>query len=189
MKKPLLFLLSAFLVITSSAQGVTGTSKNERIENNSSTRESGFTLAEAEKLVSGIMEKIGLKSDFRVRSAKVPNVQADIRRGKRYIEFNPEYINSLLRTTRDEWVLVFIMAHEIGHHLNGHTVIRGRRSSLIELEADKFAGFVLYKMGATLDQSKLALRYVAKPSASSTHPGRSVRLLALVEGWKDAEKE
>jgi hypothetical protein len=189
MKKPLLFLMVLLAASVCFSQGVTNTSKDERIKGNSSTVAPSFSLSDAEKLVADIMKQIGLKSDFRIRSAKVPNVQADIRRGKRFIEFNPDYVNNLLRTTKDEWVLVFIMAHEIGHHLNGHTVIRGKRSSLIELEADKFAGFVLFKMGASLEQSKLALSYIAKPSASSTHPGRGARLLSLAEGWKEAQAE
>ena len=44
---------------------------------------------------------------------------------------------------------MWVLAHEIGHHINGHVLapdlsIEDRRWE--ELEADKFAGFVLSKL-------------------------------------------
>ena len=36
-----------------------------------------------------------------------------------------------------------LLAHEVGHHLNGHTIHRGGSTPELELEADEFAGFIL----------------------------------------------
>src|SRR5690606_38394645 len=56
-----------------------------------------------------------------------------------------------------------------------------------ELEADKFSGFVLYKMGASLDDAQLALgKLVAEGPDGRTHPGRGKRMAAIAEGWKQA---
>jgi hypothetical protein len=186
MKKPLLFLLVLFVSAISYAQKVSSESKNENTSSEGSAIPV-FTEATAEQLVQDIMNQVGLKSNFTIKAAKVLNVQADVKHGKRYIEYNPEYVNKLLTITRDKWVLTFILAHEIGHHLNGHTVHKGKHSPDIELEADEFAGFVLYKMGATLEESKTALSYISRPQTSKTHPGRSMRLLSLEDGWESAK--
>jgi hypothetical protein len=185
MKKPLLFLLVLFVSTILYAQKVSSDAKNETTSPEVSAIPV-FTDATAEQLVQEIMDKVGLKGNFTIKAANVLNVQADVKRGRRYIEYNPEYINKLLTVTKDKWVLTFILAHEIGHHLNGHTVHKGKHSPEIELEADEFAGFVLSKMGASLEEAKIALSYISRPQTSKTHPGRSIRLLSIEDGWKRA---
>src|SRR6185312_2225684 len=82
---------------------------------------------------------------------------------------------------------IFILAHEIGHHLDGHTEAGLKSCPAIELEADQFAGFVLGKMGATLQQSQLAMYYISTIASSKTHPGRYDRLAAIEKGWNKAK--
>ena len=55
--------------------------------------------------------------------------------------------------------MVAILAHEVGHHIRLHTVIPGRDHEF-ELEADYQAGFILRRMGATLEQTQAAFRTV-----------------------------
>lgn len=154
---------------------------------NGSTDLPGFTSSEdAEKIIIGIMDVVGLKPNFKIRKANVPNVEADIRHHQRYILYNPDFISLVNKIAKDKWASIFILAHEIGHHLNGHT-IRGINSRpAIELEADEFAGFVLRKMGATLEQAELALNIIANINASKTHPARDARFSAIEKGWNKA---
>ena len=60
---------------------------------------------------------------------------------------------------------------EIGHHVNGHTrdyqVYKSGARNLPtlakkreELEADEYSGFVMQKLGATLEQHKQQLNYM-----------------------------
>ena len=79
-----------------------------------------------------------------------------------------------------------LLAHEIGHHLNGHTIRKGGSSPELELEADEFAGFTLHKLGATLKESQKVMHFIAKTKESATHPGRNSRLLAIEKGWTKA---
>jgi Zn-dependent protease with chaperone function len=79
-----------------------------------------------------------------------------------------------------------LLAHEVGHHLNGHTLRRGGSKPALELEADEFAGYILGQLGATLQQSQNVMNYIAKDEASSTHPSRSSRMLAIEKGWDKA---
>ena len=83
---------------------------------------------------------------------------------------------------------MFLLAHEVGHHLNGHTIMKGGSTPELELEADQFAGFVLYKLGASLQQAQEVMKYIAKTEQSKTHPARNSRMLAIQTGWDKAAK-
>jgi hypothetical protein len=141
------------------------------------------TSADGEKIVSNIMSAMGLESNFKIKEAHVPNVEAKIRHHDRYILYNPEFIKQVNEATRNKWASIFILAHEVGHHLEGHTLLDINSRPSIELEADEFAGFVLHKMGATLRQSQLAMYYISTSEASKTHPARADRLAAIEKGW------
>ena len=79
-----------------------------------------------------------------------------------------------------------LLAHEVGHHLNGHTIRKGGSTPELELEADEFAGFILHKLGATLQQSQNVMNYIAKEKESKTHPSKDSRLSAIEKGWNKA---
>ena len=194
MKKPILLLAFTFMLaaawsqkITSEEQTIVDATVNS---DNQATTLPGFTCKEdAQKIITRIMSVLGLKSDFKVKAANVPNVEADIRHHQRYILYNPEFIRQVNVATNDKWASIFILAHEIGHHLDGHTTLGVNSRPEIELEADQFAGFVLRKMGATLDEAQLAMHFIANREASKTHPGRMDRLEAIAKGWNRAEPQ
>ena len=100
----------------------------------------------AQQLLSEIMGVVGLTPNFELKEAKVSNVEASISHRKRYILYNPEYINWINSVTKDKWAAIALLAHEVGHHLNGHTIRRSGSKPKLELEADEFAGFVLNKL-------------------------------------------
>jgi hypothetical protein len=75
------------------------------------------------------------------------------------------------------------MAHEIAHHLSGHTIVPGGSRPEIELEADKFSGFVLYKMGAPLAGATQMILAVGSDHGSATHPDKRSRAEAIRQGW------
>jgi hypothetical protein len=88
--------------------------------------------------------------------------------------------------TKNNWAGISILAHEIGHHLSGHTLLPGGSQPAIELEADKFSGYVLYKMGAKINDAQLAMSTLVGDEDGPTHPGKSKRLKAILDGWKQA---
>ena len=145
-------------------------------------------------MIAQVMAFTGLPQNFDVTEADVPNAAAAIlldaqKLPHRVIAFNPEFIELVRRATGgNPWSAVSIMAHEAGHHLAGHTIQPGGSQPPIELEADKFSGFVLYKMGASRGDALTALNALvpAEAPAGSTHPARRQRVAALTEGWDQA---
>lgn len=143
-------------------------------------------------MVERIMEFTGLPQNFVVTAGPVPNAAAAIlldekQVPRRVIAFNPDFIDQVKALTGGgDWAPVSIMAHEIGHHLSGHTITEGHSRPEIELEADKFSGYVLYKMGAPLADSTRAILAIGSPTDQPTHPGRDKRAAAITDGWKEA---
>lgn len=152
----------------------------------------GFQFAsekEAKEMIDLIVNVVGLKSNFEIKSGRVDNAAAVIYNGKRYILYNPIFISQVKDATRTDWSGLSIVAHEVGHHLNGHTLLGSGSTPAIELEADEFSGFVLRRLGATLQESQLAMRVISGEKGSPTHPGRSKRLAAIQSGWNRAEMQ
>jgi hypothetical protein len=144
------------------------------------------------KVVAEIMKYTGLPQNFAVVEGKVPNAAAVImldsqRIPRRVIAYNKDFMAEVTRATQNNnWAPISIMAHEIGHHLSGHTMIPGGSQPPIELEADKFSGFVLFKMGASLPDAVKALQTLVPEQEGQTHPGRKRRVAAVQQGWQEA---
>lgn len=88
------------------------------------------------------------------------------------------------------WEQRAILAHEIGHFLLGHVnLVKGglgfvsQEQHEIELAADKFSGFTLARLGATLDEAQLAVQNLSSDVGSQTFPSKERRLEAIEEGW------
>jgi formylglycine-generating enzyme required for sulfatase activity len=91
-------------------------------------------------------------------------------------------------------VTMNILAHEIGHHLSGHTLRRAENlteTRKFELEADRFSDAMTYKLGASLRQAQQAVRQVASygDDKYSSLPKLSKRLVTIAEGYNVAKKE
>jgi hypothetical protein len=144
-------------------------------------------IPSVDEMLSVIMNATGLYGDFELKQARVLNIEASISHKKRYILYNTSFIDWINRVTNDRWAVMTLIAHEIGHHLNGHTIKKTGSTPELELEADEFAGFVMYKLGASLKQAQEVMIYIAKIETSSTHPGRAQRIDAIQKGWEKAK--
>ena len=159
-------------------------------------QEFGFrSLGAAEEAAARIMEASGLRADFEIVVEEGSNnAAAGIAypcgnlRGCRVIVYDPEFLRDIERRT-DRWGPISVMAHEVAHHLQGHTVFGEGSTPPNELDADFFSGFVLQKLGASLESAQAVMRVMrmeASPSGSSSHPPRRERLQAIAMGWRKA---
>ncbi len=142
----------------------------------------------AEKVVDNILKQVGLARNFVV--VECPNTEncfATVVDGQRYIVYDGAFMKRIENLTQTDWSAISIVAHEIGHHLQGHTIDgRGSRPQK-ELEADRFSGFVLHQLGATLDESLVAIQTIGDEHASFSHPAKATRVEAIKQAWNDAE--
>lgn len=147
------------------------------------------SAAQGKQIAERIIDAIGLRTNFDIRPAAIENAAAVVYGGKRYVLYNPTFINNLIKATGTEWAAISVLAHEIGHHLNGHTVTARGSQPDLELEADEFSGFVLRKMGANLPEAQSAMKTLASNRASRTHPAKYDRLTAIEQGWRHADEQ
>jgi hypothetical protein len=154
---------------------------------------------EADDALDEILAVIGAAKNFYlIPCDEINNALALTYKGERFILYDKDFIDKINKATND-WSGKFILAHEVGHHINGHT-----RDFLIasilddqtkekqreeELEADEFAGFIVAKLGAKYNQIKELMNTISseKDDKYSTHPNRSKRLGAIKRGFDKVE--
>ena len=146
----------------------------------------------AEAVVDAILRGHSVERNFEIRASHdIPNAAAYYdSANNRVLGYNPDFMRQMRQRTGSDWAGVSIMAHEIGHHFNDHlnpsehTVYRAS-SRQFELQADRFSGGALHKLGATLEEAQVAMRTLGG-TGSRTHPPMQERLNAIETGWMES---
>lgn len=123
-------------------------------------------------------------SNFTLGIAIMNNAYAVIRGNDRFIAVDPNWL------AKDPARLL-VIAHEIGHHVCGHTV-----GMLIndpwakELEADTFSGFAMRKVeekfqGITLKTALGWANFLYNPNPTPSHPPAAMRIQAIINGYNN----
>ena len=156
----------------------------------------------AEDALERILGTIGASKRFVLQPcSNTNNAVATSYKGIRYILYDPDFMNTL--NYGNNWGNLFILAHEVGHHINGHSLdlvlyaadavesVSLAQSRQQELEADEFAGFVLAKLGGPISAANQVISKISNNSDDSynTHPSRSKRLNALKIGFQKAKSQ
>ena len=144
----------------------------------------------AQEIVKNIVAQLGLPATFRLRSAPFGNVAAtlcqDTDPPERFLLYDPRLIKNVAPGTPNYWTLMFALAHEIGHHVNGH-VIEEKDRSRTEAEADFFAGYVLARLGAPLEEATSSAGRLAALQAALGGLGAQARLAEAGRGWTEGK--
>lgn len=143
----------------------------------------------AEKVVDKILKPIGLTRNFKI--IECPNTRncfATVLSGQRFIIYDGAFMQRIEAMTETDWSAVSIMAHEIGHHLQGHTIDGKGGQPQKEIEADRFSGFVLHQLGASLEEALIAIKTLGADYATPTHPAKQARIESIRKGWLEAEE-
>jgi len=147
--------------------------------------------ATADQMVQDILSFNSIpRRSFNVRATyEVPDAAAAVQFSQRYIFYNPKFMRAVEEASSTPWEAYSIMAHEIGHHLAGHTLTATGSQPPTELEADYFSGGTLARMGSTREQAIAAMSRLGSPQGTSTHPARQQRVDAISRGWEEARRK
>lgn len=152
---------------------------------------------EADKALNRILNATGLPKRFVMFScSNIDNCLATSYDGIRYILYDKNFMREIAQST-SSWSKISILAHEIGHHVKGHVLdlknIADGTASLpslfksreMELEADEFSGYVMFKLGASLKQAQEVINKIGLEGDDSynTHPSKNKRLAAIKRGY------
>lgn len=141
------------------------------------------------ELVNSIMQYAGLPSNFSIYRGNIDNALATMVNNQRLIIYNKDLFATLDRLSNTYWSSVFILAHEIGHHL-AYNISDTIHTIKAELDADIFAASILYKMGADTAQTILAVnsRFISNTRDTKTHPSKAKRIEAIRQSWINANQ-
>jgi len=140
-----------------------------------------------QRITRAILSTAGLVTGVEVRAASIANAAALLHGDERYVLYNPRFLDDVSRRAGTPWAAISVLAHEIGHHLGGHTLDDRSSRPHTELEADQFSGFVLARLGASLDEAQAAMRLMGAWRANKSHPAGQARLDAIRDGWELAD--
>ncbi|NKI30992.1 hypothetical protein [Croceivirga thetidis] len=152
-----------------------------------------ITEGEARRIIDDFLDELSIGARFNIRECAekagnnaLANIYVD-KNGRRlkYIVYNQEWLTNLASENQSKYAAYFVLAHEIGHLVNGHREEYDGSNKGIEIQADEYAGKTLARYGASLDETLIAVRAIEKlvtPSWAS-HPGRIARMEAAFEGW------
>jgi tetratricopeptide (TPR) repeat protein len=161
------------------------------------------TYQNADISLDKILSVTGMSKRFVLKECDdISNCVATSYKGIRYILYDKDFMD-IIATNTNSWSNLSILAHEIGHHVNGHSldlIVYASEtvepptlseSRAIELEADEYSGFVMYKLGATLSQAQEAIRLICtnEDDTYSTHPKLDKRLAAIERGYNNAKNQ
>jgi hypothetical protein len=138
----------------------------------------------AYKTVVDVIRETGLAQNFIIIPGDVEDVIAYIENNERVLSYNPNFMKQV--QSDSNWVGISVLARQIGHHLGNHELKDGKPSAEEELDADRYAGFVLQKMGATMQDAIHALEEGLKDKTDFS-VNKNKRIAALVEGFNKAK--
>jgi len=141
-------------------------------------------------IVKLICEEIGIAPNFVYKNC--PNTQNaaatinPLKNNARYIIFDNVFFTSMYKN--NNFSSLFIIAHEIGHHLNGHLIPKNYNNiteiQKQELEADYFAGYIMFKLGAKENDIISTINKFPEPTSSyDTHPKNAMRIKYALKGY------
>ncbi|PVW14536.1 M48 family metalloprotease [Marixanthomonas spongiae] len=183
-------------VFSQKFQDVVKAETEEEVDELCQTIGLGFmsTPKEVEDIINEIVQTAGVsKAGFELKEcsnienavAKIIPIQGE---DVRYIIYDSDWLQSLINSTSNDWSGKFVLAHEIGHHLNGHSLNNGSSNHDYELQADYFAGRALANLGASLEETLLVTSKLPE-KATSSHPARADRTQKAEEGWKSVKNK
>ncbi len=135
-----------------------------------------------------MLDSINWKENFRIQEQSgINNAYATVIRNQRYIIYDNDFLEGLDSYAQTKWASVSALAHEMGHHYRNHILDARGSSPPKEIEADYFSGYVMAKLGATLNEANAAMEQISSPRASASHPAKADRLNAITNGWNYAK--
>lgn len=134
-----------------------------------------------------ICTAIGYNRPLAILRGPVGNAAADIINGQPVVIYNPNFLNRLYKCAL--YAPATVLAHEIGHHVNGdtHWSSQTKHPWIRELGADWVSGVALRRLGANLDQAESGIMcFDPDGKGSGSHPDSPRRRRAISDGWHSA---
>lgn len=181
------FCLSALMIVSGGhAQKVTGC--GFKVPPRSLLKTKFQSVYEAKAILNAMLDTIQWQENFSIREQNgIRNAYATIIHRVRWIIYDNDFLEDIDAYASTKWASISVLAHEMGHHYYNHVISSSGSTPPKEIEADAFSGYVMAKLGASLEQSLAAMQAIASDRASSSHPAKRDRLDAITRGWNSVK--
>ena len=161
--------------------------------------DNNFSAELAYESLDKILFQIGASRDkFIIQPCpNISNALATQLGGVRYILYDPIFMTKVSDNFKNSnWGEIFILAHEVGHHINNHSLdlllyekINEESKSKQreqELDADLFAAFIIARLGGSYEEITSVIKNIANDinDHKSSHPSLQKRLEAVKVGFE-----
>lgn len=146
----------------------------------------------AKAAIQDVLGFSGVPANIEIYEGNVGNALATEEEGRKMIIYNENFLDEIDKKSGQYWQTIFIIAHEIGHLLSDH--FRNKNLQLNhqkELDADKFAGYILYRLGAEKKQCTWIMNtsLLQDSKGSITHPAKNKRIASINDGYDSALRQ
>lgn len=109
---------------------------------------------------------------------------------RRFFVYSPIFFDSVFTVTKSNYGILSICFHELAHHHYRHPLKPSYASHIYEKQADRYSGFQLAIMGATLEQTLAVMNNIelfgGTIDETLSHPDKLSRLAEIEKGYIDA---
>ena len=138
------------------------------------------------QVVRAINRSLSIHPDFDVFILKGDNnAFATVANGRRILAIDVGFLDRLNREMGTEWSALSVIAHEVGHHIDGFSQGTPLRR---ELNADYWSGQVLQRLGSSRRAAERTILEIGSDYDTSTHPNKWDRARKISRGWTDASE-
>lgn len=145
------------------------------------------------ELFDKIISYTGLVNNYKIWiTPNITSAAACLQGTNRVLLVNIDFINRMKSSNHSDWTKIGILAHELGHHLNNHSFspsTPNERRRDMEIEADKFSGFLLRQMGADQNDVLMGINQLEEYTRNDNpyYPNPNIRRQAISSGWSAAD--
>ncbi len=148
----------------------------------------GVSSVEARERLQEIGRALLLENLPEIKTGPVDTASAQIYANQRLIVYNPAFINRL-EAEGGKWPVMFVFAHELGHHVMAHVWYSGGPTTHErEFQADAIATKVLARLNADQAATVRALS-MQVATADGEHPPMAERKARVVAEFRKAQTE
>ncbi len=151
--------------------------------------EMGESTTSYDEIILEVLSLVGIpNSDIEIRTTSSYGAYSVINRDcrRRFFLYNEAFFDSVYVVTNSYESIKSICFHEIAHHFYRHPLKSRWEAHFHELEADRYSGFQMRLIGATLEESVAAMKYFGNETTSQSHPEKSLRINEIKAGYIDA---
>lgn len=139
------------------------------------------------KIIQEIILSQGIKKEIQIYEAKIDNALATIINGEMIIVYDTVFLNMAEKLSNYKGGATLILAHEIGHLLNIHSLSPSESSSWWdELDADYFVGSIVLSKKIPIDAVYAVYDMFPTKSTSKSHPEWQARIKTTINGYCNA---